>query len=338
MKMRKGRLTEKRKKELLRGLYIKPMLFFFLLFIVVAQITGGTSALFNDVETIKESIYVPIWEDEDEEWDKSSLEFLKGSTSYGYKKETDSVFATVMNSGDEDMKGNSEFELYYIVNSNNMNPQKFIDVFGEANVTQREVGQGKDKDKGPPTQYQILVYQGEIPQLVKDHKAVLSVMLVELENELGEKKLELLLEDKNGEFKFKGYHRPGHGNNDEIRKVIWSENIKVSNIEDRNNVQVQKSSTLEEDQTNEVIKVEDKSEKTEPKKEDTVGTDTQELEEKIQNEDATNKKKGEGKEEDDTAKEEAIEDSNKKELKANISSAKVEEEVQSDKDKKEDES
>ncbi len=45
-----------------------------------------------------------------EEWDKSSLEFV---SPYGYEETSDKVFATIENSGDEDMEGGSIWELYY---------------------------------------------------------------------------------------------------------------------------------------------------------------------------------------------------------------------------------
>ncbi|MFV8826781.1 hypothetical protein [Alkalihalobacterium sp. APHAB7] len=340
MWMRKGRLTEKRKKELLRGLYIKPMLLFFLLFIVVAQATGGTNALFNDVEIIKDSIYVPIWEEDDDDdgsWDKSSLSFLESKSSYGFNENSNSIFATVKNGGDGDMRGTSEFELLYIFNSNNVSLKDFTEAFGKDNVIPLETGQN-NKGKGNP-HYQVVVYEGEIPQLDKNHEAKVLVMLVELEKQL-EEKLELLLGNKDGKFKFKGYHRPGHGNNDEIRKVIRSEDIKVSNIKISNNVQTQNSSILEED-TKEVIKVEGNSEESELKKEDKVGNDTtdaKEIEEKIQKDEATTNKTAEGKEEKGAEKDEPIEDTEKKESKATISSTKNEEEAQSDKDSNKDES
>ncbi|MFD2638927.1 amyloid fiber anchoring/assembly protein TapA [Piscibacillus salipiscarius] len=98
--MRKSRLTARRKRELKKSLFIKPLIGLYLLFLFLSSIAGSTEAAFNDVEEISASLKVG-WElDEDEKWDKSSLTF-DGQKVGG---NCDRIYAYVKNGGDGDME------------------------------------------------------------------------------------------------------------------------------------------------------------------------------------------------------------------------------------------
>ncbi|GEL78413.1 amyloid fiber anchoring/assembly protein TapA [Tenuibacillus multivorans] len=119
--MRRGRLTERRKKELRRNLYIKPLISIYLFFLILSLMVGSTNAAFNDIEDISSSLHVK-WElsedelpDEPGEWDKSSLDF-DGMGSGG---SCTGIWAEVRNSGDGDMLSPWKYHVIKISKGNN---------------------------------------------------------------------------------------------------------------------------------------------------------------------------------------------------------------------------
>ncbi|HEU5139286.1 MAG TPA: amyloid fiber anchoring/assembly protein TapA [Bacillales bacterium] len=127
--MRSRRLTKKGRSVKSRSisLAVKGFAIFYLLFYTASQFTSPTTAYFNDIERIHGSLSAagdfggnqpPL-----ELWDKSSLTF-EGMTTGGSCK---TIFAYIKNSGDGDMDGPSEFEVWWITKGNPKKGQKIYD-------------------------------------------------------------------------------------------------------------------------------------------------------------------------------------------------------------------
>lgn len=209
--MRKSRLTGRRKRELKKNLYKKPLIALYLFFMVLSLMAGNTNAAFNDIETVSGSLHVswPIEEEPPEEWDKSSLEFIKPN---GY--EEDYIFTTVTNGGDGDMEGTSEYQVYFVPNSN-ANINKFKALFGEDNVNAWKDYPNCSNSNPHKTKMQVLLYEGTIPALESGSSVQLSYDF----DELSDEEQNLIFSTK-GSYDFIGYHRPGHSNNYDSRQCI----------------------------------------------------------------------------------------------------------------------
>ncbi|WP_167262021.1 amyloid fiber anchoring/assembly protein TapA [Alkalibacillus almallahensis] len=117
--MRQRRLTKKRRRQMKRNLYIKPLVTVYIAFLLLALTVDGTAAKFNDITSVEGAFQVGEWtpdipdDDEDEEeegWDKSSLTFT-GGVHGGCEQ----IIATIKNSG-EDMTSPWEYHVYRAAN------------------------------------------------------------------------------------------------------------------------------------------------------------------------------------------------------------------------------
>ncbi|GEN44341.1 hypothetical protein [Alkalibacillus haloalkaliphilus] len=270
--MRKSRLTQRRKRELMRTLYMKPLIAIYILFLIIAMTAGGTQAAFNDLERENVNFQAGEWDyeddddSEDDEWDKSSLTFVDPS---GVDAEEGYIFSTVKNTGD-DMEGTSEYEIYYILKINQGNGNnneniitEFYEQFGEENVKPRETGQCKNEegeDEGQhPQHMQVLIHEGEIPAINSGETTNLEYDFNDLTTEQKQ-----LLQAEIGDFEFRGYHRPGHGHDDENRKCIrenidfeeddflMTDDSKVENVEQEGNKSESSTKSEGEEETQEV--------------------------------------------------------------------------------------
>jgi YqxM protein len=91
----------------------------YLLFYLAFQLTAPTSAYFNDLEQVRGSLSAADdfgGDDEEEKWDKSSLEKVEGGNSYG--GDCTEMFATIKNGGDRNMEGQVDYEVYWSETSN----------------------------------------------------------------------------------------------------------------------------------------------------------------------------------------------------------------------------
>ncbi|WP_156288275.1 amyloid fiber anchoring/assembly protein TapA [Oceanobacillus salinisoli] len=143
-----------------------------------------TNASFNDIEEVSARLQVQ-WEQEEEEWDKSSLEFSEKDSDYGFcSAEITGLFSVIKNVGDGDMAGSSEFVLHY------------------------------DPDKAPnKNRPGEIIYTGTINPLESGESVILKYEPDEIHSL------------QPGYYKFKANHRPGHGNTDidmELQE-IWGE-------------------------------------------------------------------------------------------------------------------
>lgn len=89
----------------------------YLLILSIGYFTSNTGAYFNDHSMVTGVIQVATW---DNEWDKSSLKFPNKSDQNIESCEAIEISVVIMNKG-SDMKGPSQYEVYY---SEKGNPKK----------------------------------------------------------------------------------------------------------------------------------------------------------------------------------------------------------------------
>ncbi|MBM7097061.1 hypothetical protein JSY36_15115 [Bacillus sp. H-16] len=108
--MRKGRLTAKRRRSLVKGICIKFAIFSYIFFLLIAQTMGSTTALFNDTESIGMHLKAadefpdPFLD----EWDKSSIEVTNGNLESCIR-----ITADIKNVGDGNMGGELKYWIYF---------------------------------------------------------------------------------------------------------------------------------------------------------------------------------------------------------------------------------
>ncbi|MET3684205.1 YqxM protein [Alkalibacillus flavidus] len=111
--MRRKRLTEKRRRQMKRGLYIKPIIMVYVVLLLFVLTIDGTTARFNDVTSVEGSLTVGSWTPdipEEETWDKSSLSFVGGTEGNCQR-----ITATVKNTG-ETMESSWTYHVYHAAN------------------------------------------------------------------------------------------------------------------------------------------------------------------------------------------------------------------------------
>ncbi|WP_242637694.1 MULTISPECIES: amyloid fiber anchoring/assembly protein TapA [Bacillaceae] len=127
--IRKTRLKKFRKKYKKIKLASQILAIWYVLMFTVGYLSSDTGAYFNSSSQIGGTITVGTWQ---EEWDKSSLEFVN--------KEKDQLFTTceaveisaaIKNSGN-DMKGQSQYEVFYNDRKNPKDGQKIGEGMVEA--------------------------------------------------------------------------------------------------------------------------------------------------------------------------------------------------------------
>jgi YqxM protein len=119
--IRNKRLRKFRNKHWAYILYVKLAAIVLTTSFSLVSLIGTTNALFNDVERTSFSIQSQ-WDvppDEDEVWDRSSLEFIDPVTG-DYK----GITAIIKNVGDRDMGGTVAYEVYWIESGNPKNGEK----------------------------------------------------------------------------------------------------------------------------------------------------------------------------------------------------------------------
>ncbi|MDQ0158075.1 amyloid fiber anchoring/assembly protein TapA [Alkalibacillus salilacus] len=112
--MRQTRLTIKRRRQMKRNLYIKPLVTVYIAFLLLALTVDGTAAKFNDITSVEGAFQVGEWTpdipDDGEGWDKSSLTFEGGANG-----SCEQITATVKNTG-EDMTSPWKYHVYRAAN------------------------------------------------------------------------------------------------------------------------------------------------------------------------------------------------------------------------------
>ncbi|WP_071458508.1 amyloid fiber anchoring/assembly protein TapA [Bacillus massilinigeriensis] len=85
------------------------------LFFTLVLLSGNTLAFFHDASEVSGSITAGTWQ---EEWDKSSLKFINGSHEQTVNSCPPAEIAVEVNNGGSDMKGQTEYEVYFAPSGN----------------------------------------------------------------------------------------------------------------------------------------------------------------------------------------------------------------------------
>lgn len=119
--MRQSRLTKFKRKKVGKFIVIQSFVLFYLGTYGLVQFTSSTNAAFNDIERLILSLKAdnefepPEDEEDDREWDKSSLEF-KGQASHC---QNGTISAVIQNgSSSRGMKGPVVYEVYWTEKGN----------------------------------------------------------------------------------------------------------------------------------------------------------------------------------------------------------------------------
>ncbi|WP_171050967.1 amyloid fiber anchoring/assembly protein TapA [Bacillus sp. BHET2] len=143
----------------------------------LSYLTSQTGAYFNDQEQSTIFISSGKWL---EEWDKSSLTFTNKQSTQKVSGCGKIEISTIIKNGSKnDMKGTSEYEVYF-----------------------SQTGNPKDGKK---------VAEGMVESLQSNQSTTLTYKT-----------------DVTGNYKFRAFQRPGHGNKYDERHDLWSETITVT--------------------------------------------------------------------------------------------------------------
>ncbi|MCM3669754.1 amyloid fiber anchoring/assembly protein TapA [Mesobacillus maritimus] len=114
--IRYKRIKKFARKRRKLGVFAQLLVIWYASIFTIGMLTSETEAYFSSASKVSSTIQAGTWQ---EEWDKSSLKFL------GKKEEVNSCepieIAVSLKNGGSDMKGSTEYEVYY---SESANPQK----------------------------------------------------------------------------------------------------------------------------------------------------------------------------------------------------------------------
>jgi YqxM protein len=99
----------------------------YMVIITGTYLSSGTDAYFNDHDQVTGQITAGTWEVESSQWDKSSLAFLNKDQTIVVKACPPIKISTKIKNNGRDMKGTTEFEVFYKESGNPMKGQKIGD-------------------------------------------------------------------------------------------------------------------------------------------------------------------------------------------------------------------
>jgi YqxM protein len=116
MKIRYTRVKKFSKKSFGLMILVQILTIFYTIVVGTAFLTSNTEAYFNDNSEVTGIIQAGFWENE---WDKSSLKFPSGNDQLFESCEPNEISVQISNTG-SNMKGPSQYEVYYISKGNPM--------------------------------------------------------------------------------------------------------------------------------------------------------------------------------------------------------------------------
>ena len=120
IKIRYSRLRKFDRKNKMIVFALKVLALWYLSILSIGYLTTDTGAYFNDNTTVTGIIQAGTWEDQ---WDKSSLKFPTAEDQLFDSCGPKEIAVTISNTG-SDMKGSSQYEVYYINTGNPMKGEK----------------------------------------------------------------------------------------------------------------------------------------------------------------------------------------------------------------------
>ncbi|MCC5802218.1 amyloid fiber anchoring/assembly protein TapA [Rossellomorea vietnamensis] len=99
----------------------------YMVIITGTYLSSGTGAYFNDHDQVTGQITAGTWEVESSQWDKSSLAFINKDQTIVVKACPPINISTKIKNNGSDMKGTTEFEVFYKESGNPMKGKKIGD-------------------------------------------------------------------------------------------------------------------------------------------------------------------------------------------------------------------
>ncbi|MDQ1145369.1 YqxM protein [Bacillus sp. SORGH_AS 510] len=120
IKIRYNRVRKFTKKNYIKNLTAKLITICYLLILGVTYLSSNTGAYYNDDSLVSGKFQAGTWEND---WDRSSLKFTSSKDQLFESCTTKEISTMIVNSGN-DMKGPSQYEVYYIVKGNPKDDEK----------------------------------------------------------------------------------------------------------------------------------------------------------------------------------------------------------------------